>query len=333
MKKGLIAGILILVILIAAGGTAFLLYKKEALVIRNPLLVQDTPVITYLSGEVYYADEQSEDWLEPEAGQKLKQGTILKTGIDGEMDIRLSTETLLRLDNNSLMILEQSTLKNVNLTLTEGRLYGRFHKLFTDQEINVKTETAVAGIRGTDLVFDSKEGESVIYALSGITEVYNPEQADEKLLLSFQRKTVVKKGAAPAVPQLMSNEEIQEFQTVLNAIHKDTVLLVTRAIRFKPDSAEILDSSIPELERLKAQVLETKYTVMIIGHTADLGYAASQLKLSILRAQAIKDYLIAQGINEKRLEVEGYGGTKPIADNTTEEGKALNRRVEFIIIE
>ncbi|MBF9014091.1 MULTISPECIES: OmpA family protein [unclassified Oceanispirochaeta] len=333
MKKGLIAGILILVILIAAGGTAFFLYKKEALVIRNPLLVQDTPVITYLSGEVYYTDEQSEDWLEPEAGQKLKQGTILKTGIDGEMDIRLSPENLLRLDNGSLMILEQSTLKNVNLTLTEGRLYGRFHKLFTDQEINVKTETAVAGIRGTDLVFDSKEGESVIYALSGITEVYNPEQADEKLLLSFQRKTVVKKGAAPAVPQVMSNEEIQGFQTVLNDIHKDIVLLVTRAIRFKPDSAEILDSSIPELERLKAQVLETKYTVMIIGHTADLGYAASQLKLSILRAQAIKDYLIAQGINEKRLEVEGYGGTKPIADNTTEEGKALNRRVEFIILE
>jgi outer membrane protein OmpA-like peptidoglycan-associated protein len=333
MKKGLIAGILILVILIAAGGSAFFLYKKEALVIRNPLLVQETPVITYLSGEVYYADEQSEDWAEPEAGQKLKQGTILKTGIDGEMDIRLSSETLLRLDNNSVMILEKSTLKNVNLTLTEGRLYGRFHKLFNSQDINVKTETAVAGIRGTDLVFESKEGESVVYALSGITEVYNPEQPNEKLLLSFQRKTVVKGKEAPSLPQQMSNEEIQEFQTVLNAIHKDTVLLVTRAIRFKPDSSEILDSSIPELERLKAQILDTKYTVMIIGHTADLGYAASQLKLSILRAQAIKDYLVAQGISKKRLKVEGFGGTKPIADNSTEEGKALNRRVEFLIIE
>lgn len=333
MKKGLIVGIIIFIVLLIAGGSVFFLYKKEALVMRSPLLVQETPVITYLSGEVYYADESSADWTEPEAGQKLKEGTLLKTGIDGELDIRLSSETLLRLDNNSIMILEKSTLKNVNITLTEGRLYGRFHKLFNDQDINVNTETVVAGIRGTDLVFESQKGESIVYALSGITEVFNPVLPDEKLLLSFQRKTVIKKDSAPELPQQMSNEEIQEFQTVLNDIHKDTVLLVSRAIRFKPDSSEILDSSTPELERLKAQILETKYTIMIIGHTADLGYASAQLKLSILRAQAIKDYLIAQGINEKFLEVAGYGGTKPIADNSTEEGKALNRRVEFIILE
>lgn len=333
MKKGLIIGIIVLLLTMAVGGTIFFLYRMEALVMRSPVLVQETAVITYLSGEVYFAEEESEDWAEPEAGQKLKQGTILRTGIDGELDIRLSSETLLRLDNNSLMILEKSTLKNVNLTLTEGRLYGRFHKLFKEQDINIKTDTVVAGIRGTDLVFETRDKESVVYALSGITEVFNPELPDEKLLLSFQRKTVVKEGLAPGLPRQMNNKEIQEFQTVLNAIHKDTVLLVTRAIRFKPDSSEILDSSIPELERLKAQILDTKYTIMIIGHTADLGYSASQLKLSILRAKAIREYLVAQGINKKRLKVEGFGGTKPIADNSTDEGKALNRRVEFLIIE
>lgn len=332
MKKGLITGIIVILILLAAGGGAFYLFKKEALVMRSPLLLQETPVITYLSGEVYYAEEGSDNWIEPSAGQKLKEGTLLKTGIDGEMDIRLSTETLLKLDSNTLMILEQSTLKHVDITLKEGRLYGRFHKLFSDQDINVRTSTVVAGIRGTDLVFDHRDGESRVYALSGITEVYNPEFSDEKLLLSFQRKTTIMKGKAPSVPQQMSSEEIHNFQTVLNSIHKDTVLLVTRAIHFKPDSSEILESSIPELDSLKAQILETKYKVMIIGHTADLGYPAAQLKLSIQRAQAIKDYLTAHGINEKRLDVAGYGGTKPIAENSTEEGKALNRRVEFIII-
>lgn len=333
MKKGLIAGIIVISILIAAGGGAFFLYKKEAIVMRSPLLVQETPVITYLSGDVLFAEEGAEEWYEPEAGQKLKEGTLLKTGIDGEMDIRLSAETLLKLDSNSLMILEQSTLKNVNITLSEGRLYGRFHKLFSNQDINVRTETVVGGIRGTDLVFDSVGGESTVYALSGITEVFNPEIPDEKLLLSFQRKTNISRGSAPSVPQQMSSEEIQSFQTVLNSIHKDIVLLVTRAIHFKPDSSEILDSSIPELETLKAQILDTKYKVMIIGHTADIGYPASQLKLSIQRAQAIKDYLVAHGINEKRLDVSGFGGTKPVAENTNDEGKALNRRVEFIIIE
>ncbi|MDC7234869.1 MAG: OmpA family protein [Spirochaetales bacterium] len=333
MRKGIIIGIIILAVVAAAGGTAFYFYSRDALVMRSPLLVQETPIITYLSGEVYFSEKDSQEWFEPEAGQKLKQGTLLRTGIDGEMDIRLSAETLLRMDHDSLMVLEQSTLKNVELTVEDGRVYGRFHKLFSDQDITVNTPTVVAGIRGTDLVFEASQDESTIYALSGITEIINPDFPEEKLLLSFQQKTNVEKGKSPSAPEQMANFEVQEFQKTLNAIHTQTVLLVTRAIQFKANSAEILDSSGPELENLYQQVDKSKHRIRIQGHTADIGYSAAQYTLSLDRAKAIKEYLVEQGISARRLEVEGFGGTKPVADNSTDEGKARNRRVEFVIIE
>ncbi len=332
-KKIIISLSAALVLVLAAGGVIFFFYTREALVMRSPMLVQETPIITYLNGEVFLAEEGSDDWIEPEAGQKLKQGTLLKTGIDGEMDIRLSSETLLKMDNNSLMLLEKSTLKNVNLTLQEGRLYSRFHKLFKDQNITVNTGTVVAGVRGTDLVFESAVDETIVYALSGITEVYNPEYPDEKMLLSFQRSTVVKEGELPSAPRKMEDADIQEFQNTINAIHTETVLLVTRAIQFKANSAEILESSLPELERLQTQIASTKYRIRIIGHTADVGSSGAQLRLSMERAEAIKNYLVDNGISGRRLETNGYGGSKPIADNESDEGKARNRRVEFVIIE
>ncbi len=72
--------------------------------------------------------------------------------------------------------------------------------------------------------------------------------------------------------------------------------------------------------------------VQIGGHTDSSGDAAKNLKLSQERADAVKAYLVKKGIDTKRLESKGFGQTKPISDNKTEEGMYQNRRVEFKII-
>ena len=69
--------------------------------------------------------------------------------------------------------------------------------------------------------------------------------------------------------------------------------------------------------------------VAIEGHTDNVGDPAKNLELSQKRADAVKAYLISKGISEARLTATGYGDTKPIADNKTKAGKALNRRVDF----
>jgi outer membrane protein OmpA-like peptidoglycan-associated protein len=66
------------------------------------------------------------------------------------------------------------------------------------------------------------------------------------------------------------------------------------------------------------------------GHTDNSGGAAHNLTLSQQRADAVKQQLVAMGISADRLTTKGLGDTKPISDNTTIEGKANNRRVEFI---
>ena len=69
--------------------------------------------------------------------------------------------------------------------------------------------------------------------------------------------------------------------------------------------------------------------VRIEGHTDNVGTAAYNIKLSLRRANSVMEYLVRKGIAKDRLSIEGFGFTRPIAPNSTEEGRALNRRVEL----
>ena len=71
--------------------------------------------------------------------------------------------------------------------------------------------------------------------------------------------------------------------------------------------------------------------VQVNGHTDNTGTDARNNQLSLERAKAVADYLISNGIDAKRLAWKGFGASKPVAGNDTEEQRALNRRTEFVI--
>ncbi|MBI2967036.1 MAG: OmpA family protein [Bacteroidetes bacterium] len=71
----------------------------------------------------------------------------------------------------------------------------------------------------------------------------------------------------------------------------------------------------------------------IHGHTDDVGSGESNLDLSLRRARAVNDYFILNDINERRLTFKGFGETKPVATNATEDGRAENRRTEFVVVD
>jgi outer membrane protein OmpA-like peptidoglycan-associated protein len=74
-----------------------------------------------------------------------------------------------------------------------------------------------------------------------------------------------------------------------------------------------------------------KMKVAIHGHTDSDGTDALNLKLSEDRAKAVRDHLVSQGVAASRLSHKGFGSTKSIAENITAEGRAKNRRTEFVI--
>ena len=84
---------------------------------------------------------------------------------------------------------------------------------------------------------------------------------------------------------------------------------------------------------LKAIESHPDTRILVEGHTDNVGNPVSNQQLSEKRAQSVKDWLvISSNVPEGRFEVKGFGDTKPIADNQTEDGKAKNRRVEIILI-
>ncbi len=85
------------------------------------------------------------------------------------------------------------------------------------------------------------------------------------------------------------------------------------------------------LEKLAKRLKLTEETVVITGHTDDSGTVAFNQSLGMARAKHIQDILIAKGIKKERLSISSKGELEPVADNTTEEGSRLNRRVVLVL--
>jgi outer membrane protein OmpA-like peptidoglycan-associated protein len=115
----------------------------------------------------------------------------------------------------------------------------------------------------------------------------------------------------------------------------DKEIVILEQVQFEFGKARILPASDPLLDSV-AQVLKEHPEVLKVevqGHTDNKGAKALNQKLSDDRAKAVRDALVKRGIAEGRLVSKGYGMDKPIADNKTDEGRAKNRRVQFIVLE
>ncbi|CAN5425846.1 hypothetical protein BH10BAC1_BH10BAC1_21350 [soil metagenome] len=113
------------------------------------------------------------------------------------------------------------------------------------------------------------------------------------------------------------------------AIH--TYPLEAQAVQFATNSATLTQAGINELNNLAYDMkLVPNATYTLEGHTDNVGDDDANLTLSVNRVTAAKNYLISQGIDASRITIVGKGETQPIGDNSTDAGKAKNRRVEMI---
>jgi outer membrane protein OmpA-like peptidoglycan-associated protein len=133
----------------------------------------------------------------------------------------------------------------------------------------------------------------------------------------------------PMTPGTVANngcpEIEEEEQEILNTAFNN--------LEFETGKATILTSSLKALDELAALMnKKTSFRLLIEGHTDNVGKPNSNMSLSQQRALAVKTYLSSQNVNSSRIDAKWYGETKPIADNSTKEGRTKNRRVEMEII-
>jgi OOP family OmpA-OmpF porin len=127
-----------------------------------------------------------------------------------------------------------------------------------------------------------------------------------------------------------------EISPVAQTRDQIKALLDTEVITFATGSAEITDEGIVVLERVIELLAPTfaarpRVEVRIDGHTDDQGPEDFNRDLSLRRARAVLDYMVAAGLPDANLSAEGFGESRPIADNETAEGRAKNRRIEFTL--
>jgi len=107
-----------------------------------------------------------------------------------------------------------------------------------------------------------------------------------------------------------------------------------QGVTFEFNSARLTAASRPVLDEVAADLKRyPRLKVELQGHTDSVGADAYNMKLSAQRANAVREYLVSQGVPEEQLTSRGYGETQPVADNKTEEGRAQNRRVVMNVLE
>jgi outer membrane protein OmpA-like peptidoglycan-associated protein len=138
-------------------------------------------------------------------------------------------------------------------------------------------------------------------------------------------------GIKPQMPDSILNfETTTSFD--ITKIEVDSAIIL-RNIIFDFDKWDLLSQSFVELDKLY-QLLNTNPTMRIKleGHTDNFGSYEYNLQLSLKRVQSVAKYLIEKGISPERIEFQGYSYSCPIASNDTEEGRKINRRVVFKVL-
>ncbi|PKL79323.1 MAG: OmpA family protein [Ignavibacteriae bacterium HGW-Ignavibacteriae-4] len=167
----------------------------------------------------------------------------------------------------------------------------------------------------------------------------NPETGEYKIILPRGVNYGFKSSAKGfiSVSENLDLTELKEYKEIEKNLYLVPVeigqTIRLNNIFFDTGLAILREESENELENLKKLLSDnSKMTIEVSGHTDNVGNDANNMKLSSDRAQAVVQWLLDKGINTSRLTSKGYGETKPIGSNSTEEGKQLNRRVEFTII-
>lgn len=195
------------------------------------------------------------------------------------------------------------------------------HQIESTITSSVLTTVASAQAIGVDVTVDGRD-----VTLSGSL---GADSDREKLIASIDGI----EGVRVISDDIKIVDSRQKALVQQTQFRKSLAAVDASSVTFAPSSSSLSLSSESTLLRV-AQLLKSapERQLKIAGHTDNSGNADRNLELSRERAQTVADFLLARGVNRNQLIVQGYGPTQPLYDNSTESGRARNRRIEFIFM-
>jgi len=202
--------------------------------------------------------------------------------------------------------------------------------LISGKVINAKTKQPIAArITYRDLETDTELGVANSSPVDGSYKIVLPSGNAYSFLA--EKKGFIATSNNLNLEQLSTYKEIQQ-DLLLSPIEVGQTVRLNN-IFFDTGKWELREESTAELKRLVKILNDNPAMVIeVAGHTDNVGNTQKNLQLSQNRADAVKNYLQKNGIAANRLTSKGYGQSKPVAANNTEEGRQTNRRVEFSIL-
>ncbi|WP_273443323.1 OmpA family protein [Treponema berlinense] len=292
-----------------------------------------------------YYDAQNRDFGGDSSLQKARGGH--------KADIIVLQETgepILTIDNvDETFFWIDGTQVNFKGTIT---LFTEFPPAFDSQRIMAalnRVATVKDGKTGTDKKFSGTEksvsggtvaGSGKLTASdkkTGADAVKTEKVVPDGIFDNFDKNETVAKNTKNTVSgEKTVLEKVDDVLPKNNIVAEEVsagIRLSIRDIKFAPDSAQILSGESERLDEI-AEVLKMAPNAQLLveGHTASVGKPAGEQKLSEQRAHKIAEELKARGVKAGAFICRGFGGTKPVASNETNEGRAQNRRVEITIL-
>jgi outer membrane protein OmpA-like peptidoglycan-associated protein len=174
----------------------------------------------------------------------------------------------------------------------------------------------------------TKELKSKIIKLKGDRAQALLDEKERQLLMLQKEAQKAKLEAQTTRDKLIALQELNAQQT------NRGLVLTLGDVLFETGKSNLLAGSIRAIEKL-AEFLEDNPTRMVLieGHTDNVGSVTANLDLSLRRAMAVQEALVAKGIDISRLHIKGYGEAYPVASNSDIGGRQRNRRVEIVILE
>jgi len=158
-------------------------------------------------------------------------------------------------------------------------------------------------------------------------------EAEKAKLLAAAEAAKAEAAIAEAAAAKAAMQQLESELTELKAKQTDRGLVITLGdVLFEFNQADLINGAARNLDPLvKALNTDINQTVIVEGHTDNIGSKDYNLSLSEKRADSVKAYLVSQGIDGERVSTQGMGFEFPVANNQTKEGRQQNRRVEIIL--